>query len=689
MNTSKAKRKIRLSLGQKITGCILILQVVVLFLLSLFVVSTITKNRKETSIDNLETIVQERSQLIRNSVKEAENTLTAFSRAGEILAVMKAPEDADAIARAQSYTETFSADIDNLEGIYASEWNTHVLAHTNPAVVGITTREGDPLKSLHDSLLSAGDGVYNTGIIISPASGQQIVSIYKAVYDENGSPAGLVGGGIFTNGLVTTLDSLSLNGMESAEYCMVNVKKGEYIFHNDKEKVASPVELEYIQSLCNELSGLGSDKSGYAQYEQDKERYIAGYYYMADYGWLFLLSDNEKEIFADTVKLKHTLILFSAVAVAVLCLISYFIIQTMLSPMKAIDKSLIELKELDISEKKQMKAYSSRSDEIGDISTATESLTDSLQDITQTLQEFCGILDDKAEELHFSATRLVENVTDDVSTAEELSAQLDNTTDFMTKINGEIGNIEELVKDITDHIKASVDGSAEVLESTSQMKDDALGAYRNSQDTMEKSKASVDEAIERLSTLSRINELASEILSISSQTNLLSLNASIEAARAGEAGRGFAVVADEIGTLADNSKNTAATIQMICTEANDSIKIVNDCFDSILNFISTDVIGSFGDFSEQSQKYSDEIASIQDRLNEINGNMERLEASVKGIAGSIQSVTDITNDNRSAINLIVDKNENTSGIAGELQEQSEQNKSLAEKLDTILRRFVR
>ncbi len=675
-------------LGTKITACILLMQIVVMTAMVLFIGSVITNNTRKGTTNNMETVVEERSQIIENYVQETEKLLTAYSRAGEIQAVLKNPADEAAVAAAQAYTEKFSADVENLEGFYVSEWDTHVLAHTNAAVVGITTREGDSLKALQDAMLAA-DGVYNTGIIISPASGQQIVSLYRAVFDENGNPIGLVGGGVFTKGLIQLLDSLTMQGMENAQYCMVNVANGQYIFCEDSEMVAQEAQEEYIKTLCGQYSGTTENAIGHTEYTENGVENIATYYYMANRGWLFIISDTSEEIFETTVRLKQIMTFFVVAALIVLLVVSSVIIRGFMRPMGAIEESIVALQNFDIADNLKIQKHIRRGDELGSIAEATDGLIHSLQSISDTLNECSQSLNEKAESMHESSLSLADGTSDNIAIAQQLSASMENTNALVRNVNLEIDSINELADSILEGIRSSVDTSSAVIGSAEDMKGQADYAYQNGEIKLRETKEEVQRAIEELKSLTKINELASEILSIAGKTNLLSLNASIEAARAGEAGKGFAVVAGSIANLAEISKNTASSIQDICGEANNSIASVNNCFESIIAFMEQDVVVQFKGFAEKSTSYSEAVGDIKNKLDRMLDAVKKLEESVAQISENAGNVSAIMGENQTAIENIVEKNEMTAEIAGTTQNQSKQNKQMADYLGEIVRRFHR
>ncbi len=643
---------------------------------------------RNTAVDNMITSLEAKTQIIQSYIESSESTLLAYSKANDFTKYLKSPDDTDLFTAAQTYTENYYGDLVGWEGIYLSEWNTHVIAHANKNVVGITTREGEPRKALQDAMLAT-EGVYNTGIIVSPASGQMVLSMYCPIYDTDGTtPLGLVGGATIASNLKTVLDTLTIKGLENAEYSLININTGTYIFDDNEELMSQQIEdamLLSVMGKINEEPELNVDTYSYVG--EDGKKHIAVYKYIPERGWAIVLSDSESEIFALANSNRVLLGIISLLSIILTSFISFIVVKISMKPLGFIEIEINKLKNLNLTPSKDIIKYSSYKNEIGQIADAIYTLSTAFRDISGTLHTCSDSLTDSSHYISNSSEILMECVEDNAATTEELSASVISTNSSIEAVSHEIAYISDMVVKIEEKVKDGNDRSENLIKASDDMRNIAEQTLTTSVDKINITKQDIEIAIDRLNSLMKINEMANQIVEITKQTNLLSLNASIEAARAGEAGRGFAVVASEIGNLANSSSRTASEIQHLVEESNLSIEMVRECFNDIIQFMEDDVATEFESFVEMSKKYSTSVETIKSAIHEIENRTVDCAQSVDNIKTQIGNVKMASDDNEAGVEEIISKNERTTTTADDINKIASENRNNALAIKNIADSF--
>lgn len=152
-------------------------------------------------------------------------------------------------------------------------------------------------------------------------------------------------------------------------------------------------------------------------------------------------------------------------------------------------------------------------------------------------------------------------------------------------------NLASSLQQISASIQEISAGANNVVNSNSEIQEEVKEANESAQNT---------------------NEILKFIQNVSSQTNLLGLNASIEAARAGEMGRGFSVVAQEIRKLSNSSSDSIKRIDVVLKKIAQSVGIISN------------KINNSSSFFEAQATAIEEISASIEELSATASNLEKL-----------------------------------------------------------------
>lgn len=161
-------------------------------------------------------------------------------------------------------------------------------------------------------------------------------------------------------------------------------------------------------------------------------------------------------------------------------------------------------------------------------------------------------------------------------------------------------------------IEAQVTEISEILsESITQITAAINHIAQGSQNQEEISQKMVETVNNSSSKYEETNDIINFIKTVSSQTNLLSLNAQIEAARVGVSGKGFAVVANEMKKLGTSSSEAVANIGNIIVE----IRKFNDFIKDLVNknnFISSEQAGAIEQILASMQQLNSGMSTLKE-----------------------------------------------------------------------------
>lgn len=353
-----------------------------------------------------------------------------------------------------------------------------------------------------------------------------------------------------------------------------------------------------------------------------------------------------------------------------------------ISPLKHAEKEIdgiindIEKREGDLTKRVTV----ARVGEVGSLGTGINMFMEKMQHIF-------GVLSKDSEKMDSVVNEVMESVQTSNDSASDLSALTEELSATMQEVSSNASLINNNASDVRNEVSIIAEKSAELSQFSQEMMEHAENMQSSAKENMQTTSAKINEildilnqAIEESKSVNQVNSLTNDILSISSQTNLLSLNASIEAARAGEAGKGFAVVAGEISDLAESSRQTANRIQEINTVVTNAVHNLAEHAQGLVTYMNESILPEFENFVDSGNQYKENATYIESTMKEFEQKTEDLKRGAVEIADSINSITNAIDEGVKGVNGVAESTQLLVTDMEKITKRMEENKQISSEL---------
>lgn len=586
--------------------------------LSIVMYNMTSREIRDSMNNSMVSYITEMGIAYDNTTETAKTIMGTFASNPDVISYLKNQDDTELGEKVQEYTKNYFGQLDGWEGIYLASWESKVLSHPTDSVVGRVMREGDRLKQLQDSMLSS-DGVYNVGIINSPASGQLIMSMYMPIMDGN-VPLGYVGAGTYVHDNIRPLDNADNIGLESA-YTYVVDNHGTILYHPDSGKVGGMSENEALLEVLANLGNADSKKTGTISYVYNGVKKHAAYYVGEEQHYVAVFTTDEREILTSTKRNLNIMVISASVLILFFSALAFIISKLIVKPLKKM-VNVIEA---------FSKGNTDVNTDVRTVVTESRNIRDSATNFKGALREALGAVKNASLVLKDSIDDVRAKTVDNTDKVNQINTAISEISQTSQNVAQNAQDITEQTITLSDKIDILFKNVAELDKSAGLIKTNNENAAAQMSIVMAAAQSSVDavdgiaEKIQETNlAIDEISKCVSVIEEISSQTNLLSLNASIEAARAGEAGKGFAVVAEEIRHLSDSTAESAQEIKQIIEKVVKLSEVTVDYANKVVRTTEEEQ-QNISDTQQQFAILSDAVTNSLDNIYDIKNVTDILE----------------------------------------------------------------